>query len=588
MDKAWFEMAAERKGQLDLAAWIPLRAVQARSIGQSGSLGFKEDFFGAGSIAVPLASRKEAERLGWMEIGIMRDHHQYIDDGRYVPADIYELAEGSVSAVPLVLEQRGNTESLEEWHLHQDLVISLGLAREVDKWLSINEGYVDVARLHRSAEGKPILLEIRTEHLKDYLCAREMALYVASYRGRTAILDGGQDLSWAEKPVSGSIGLDRWEVHASAIHEGGMPFDSSIAVLQIGRKEAVAEDVPILSLPTDENAKVRSWTRKASGKKLIRVQGELWRCEWIEPAPHSPRARGDELPPTVFFFTDTRGSRESAASLAAGGRWLWFRPDVMTTLAQYRGGTLDWYTRDTGSIACSPGAGVHFGVNRLGLINVYAKDIALLPEWQQRIWSGFNVSPDGGVSKELLASQAEGEPADTQAPEDSLPKTLELINRACIEEFGTRILRQHEQLETLIEKTHRFRSLDLSGLCSLAKDLARLTADSLDLVALKTIARAPRDSDWRSLKALEHVVALRVGAEKAHSLLGPLVGVYELRHADAHLPSSDLEASLKLVGVDRAAPYVHQGVMLLETCVSTLLKIAEALKQTEALAPRNH
>src|SRR5215831_2802208 len=173
MDKAWFEMAAERKGQLDLAAWIPLRAVQARSIGQSGSLGFKEDFFGAGSIAVPLASRKEAERLGWMEIGIMRDHHQYIDDGRYVPADIYELAEGSVSAVPLVLEQRGNTESLEEWHLHQDLVISLGLAREVDKWLSINEGYVDVARLHRSAEGKPILLEIRTEHLKDYLCARE-------------------------------------------------------------------------------------------------------------------------------------------------------------------------------------------------------------------------------------------------------------------------------------------------------------------------------------------------------------------------------------------------------------------------------
>jgi len=35
------------------------------------------------------------------------------------------------------------------------------------------------------------------------------------------------------------------------------------------------------------------------------------------------------------------------------------------------------------------------------------KDIAYLPEWQQRIWSAFNVSPEGGVSDELLASQCE-------------------------------------------------------------------------------------------------------------------------------------------------------------------------------------
>jgi len=68
-------------------------------------------------------------------------------------------------------------------------------------------------------------------------------------------------------------------------------------------------------------------------------------------------------------------------------------------------------------VGCSPDYTVHFGINSLGLLNVYAKDIGLLPEWQQRIWAGYNVGPDGKVSKELLASQIDAEPADTQAPE---------------------------------------------------------------------------------------------------------------------------------------------------------------------------
>jgi hypothetical protein len=67
---------------------------------------------------------------------------------------------------------------------------------------------------------------------------------------------------------------------------------------------------------------------------------------------------------------------------------------------------------------------VHFGINSRGLVNVYAKDIALLPDWQQKIWAGYNIGPDGKVSEELLASQAEAQPADTQAPEVFLGKGL--------------------------------------------------------------------------------------------------------------------------------------------------------------------
>jgi hypothetical protein len=52
----------------------------------------------------------------------------------------------------------------------------------------------------------------------------------------------------------------------------------------------------------------------------------------------------------------------------------------------------------------------------LGLITVYAKDLAYLPEWQQQIWAGFNISPEGGISKELYASQVKAVAPRTLAP----------------------------------------------------------------------------------------------------------------------------------------------------------------------------
>ena len=81
----------------------------------------------------------------------------------------------------MVLEQDGNREEASQWHLHQDLVIALALKREGNVWLAINEGYIEVARLRLENDGRPRLLELRAEHLKDYLCARCMALYVSSY-----------------------------------------------------------------------------------------------------------------------------------------------------------------------------------------------------------------------------------------------------------------------------------------------------------------------------------------------------------------------------------------------------------------------
>lgn len=248
-------------------------------------------------------------------------------------------------------------------------------------------------------------------------------------------------------------------------------------------------------------------------------------------------------------------------------------------LVQRRGGHLQWYTQDTGRVMCSPNDDIHFGVNDLGLVNVYAKDIALLPEWQQRIWVGYNVTPEGGVSEELLASQMEARPADTQAPEEFLPKAIERLKQISMRVHGIRIFRDHDQYDKLLAVSHRFRAVDQTGLFALAKDIARLTADSIDTAAIHSKIALPVGEKWGSLKSLEHLVARHVEPKLARSHLGPLVGIYELRHADAHLPSSSLEETLDLIGLDSGVPFVLQGFALLHACVSSLWRVGDALQE---------
>ncbi len=580
MNQAWFEMKDVRPRWLDASVWIPLREVNAiDKSGRFGFSGFKEDFYGVGTIAVPAEKKEAVKKKGWSDIGISHSQRPYVQEGRYIPSDTYEDYQGMFSGVHFVLEQTLNGAENKEWHLHQDLVIGLGLKREGDTWVCPDEGYIDVVRLKRTSQGAPWLIEIRAEYLKDYLCGRGMALYATSYRQRTFIAEDASHISWLLKPSTETTDHDRWEGQVMEIHEGGEPFGTEVAVFHASRTDVhPKEDVPVLGPPTDANIESRSWTKGFKGRKLYRISGELWRNEWVEPAKTSPRIRGDKVSSEVSFIIDAEGTREKSEALKESGRWLWFRPNVIMALAHQRGGSLGWYTKDTGQVKCSPDYPVHFGVNSIGLVNVYAKDIALLPEWQQRIWVGHNLGPEGGVSEELLASQVKAVPADTQAPEEYLPKGLKLLNSISVEELGFALLREHEEKEEILTRTHRFRAIDKVGLFSLAKDLARLTADSLDTVAMQKVVAPPKGVKWGSLKALENLLAKKSDAKMARALTGPLVGIYELRHADAHLPSSENNEALALVGVDQSLPSIIQGYLLLNTCVTCLYEIIDILR----------
>ena len=579
MNQEWFEMAEIRRRRFSKAVWIPLRAKQKiESIGRYGYLGYREETFDCSSLAVPVEDKTLAEKIGLDKIGLIR-HGPEIRGERYIPADIFEDYDGEFTGVPLVLEQPGNSAEPARWHLHQDLVIALHLQREDDTWLCFDEGYVEVARLHRGTDRRPILLEVRAAHLKDYLCARRMALYISTYRCRTETVSGVGHIMWPGNRSSYSGGGDRWEGRISEIHEGGRPVGSSRLVIHASRNDVDAgEDIPMFS-PDEGNIVSKSWTETSDAQLLHLICGELWRNEWVDPAEQSPRIRGDELPPTVFFITDETGTRENRSTLKDGGRWLWFRPDVIMALAHRRGGGLGWYTKDTGCVWCSPDYDVAFGMNKIAMINVYAKDIAVLPEWQQQIWAGFSLSPEGGVADELLAAQAIGDPARTTAPEILLPDAIARLDQTVLEKFGFRLFREHSHVDSLLEHTHRFRSVDASGFFALAKDLVRLTAENIDASALQKKVPPPKNPKLGSLKSLENVIALEIGAEQAHTTIGPLFGLNDLRQADAHLPGSKLGSALKVVGVDQNWPFVFQGLQLLDICVTTLYRISNVLDQ---------
>jgi hypothetical protein len=579
MEKAWFEMKDEIRRRFADAVWIPLRMWGSRTTREYGVLGYSNELNAVRSMAIPNAKRKEGEKITWLDTNYSSSVYAYAEG--YKPADIYQHNTGEDFGIDLVLVQGFGGMEPSVWHLHQDLVIALGLLREGDAWVCPSEGFIEVVRSTRDPDGETNSITIRAEFLRDYLAARSLALRMTTYRSRDEIMEDCGHIGWSQDGHREEVGGGRFEGRAWDIHEGGQPFGSKTGVFHISRTDIDPEsDVPTMGRATDDNTRSASWTTKAEGRKLCRVMGEFWRDEWIEPAASSPRIRGDRVVSTVSFAVNANGDRASADELDDEdvGRWLWFSPQLAPAILARRGSSLKWFTKQTGSIECIPGYGVHFGLNESDLVTAYAHDVARLPEWQRRVWAGFNVTPDGGVCRELLSAHAEARPAHTRAPEGFLGQGLEAIDAAFVALWARPLIREHAATREILKSIHRFRAIDEAGLLALAKDLARLTADSFDVELLHSIAPPEKGKKPGSLKSLETVIAAFIGADRAHELIGPLVGIYELRLGDAHLPSGKIDEARALARLDVGASTLKQGFQLIHIAVSVLFEIAIILE----------
>ncbi len=509
-------------------AWIPLHQVVRRESKTDDAE--VEVWAGTGTAAVWKNKRTDADKISWDELGV-QPQRSYVEYGEYRPADVFRTWQGNELGQRLVIVQSLDDVDGEIWHIHHDLVVALRLIRENDSWLCPKDQFNEVARISRDQSGKPELLEIRKEYLVDYLAARNMDLYCSSYYERRWCTETRPDFTFESEEIR----IDGPETRETYIRAGRYPFPEDSFV----------------------------------------IFGALWRTEWVLSGDVSLRVRGDPEPANASFVIDVDGNRATAKEFPHMA-YLYFDPAVANSLLRHRGSKFGWYTGETGGIGAV--SAVHFGLNDLGLIVVFAKDIALLPQAEQRIWSAFSMTPEGGNSKELFSAQMMCKIPETKAPEAEIEKVLGIVNDAFTAKYANPLLLPHASVPALLKKIHRFVAVDENGILELAKDVTRLFVERINQDALlSAIDFNKSEKRPGSLKLLENMLSRHIEDYKAKNLMSPLFGIYDLRLADAHLGSSRIKSGKTRAGVHENVPAPMQGRQLLESFCNSLKALATAL-----------
>jgi hypothetical protein len=573
INKDWFEMTDLKKHTFNNKVWIPLYS-QYRSLeeGDIRKEGFREEYFGSHSIIVSIEQKNEALKLKWMDVMGGNGHKPFVEDDTFYSSMTYDWK--NVKGSNPILVQYFEIEHGKDIHIHPDIVLGLGLKRNGDIWICPEEDYAEVIRLKRDKENKPVLVEIKAEFLKDFLSACNSGLVLLTYQSRQAIEGSFDYLEWKEEKKEKETNYS-WTGRFLDVYEGNFPFNGEVAVFHSGRTDTdYSEDIPVYGAETDENTWSKSWTAKPTGKRLTRAMGEIWKIEWIEPAAKSPRVRRDEIPSKLEFIIDNEGNTETSETLISGeSRWLWFHPNVINDLLKKRTGILSWYSEDTGNVGGAWNRAVHFGVNSIGLINVYAEDIGNLDEIDKKVWASHNVSPEGRVSAELLSSQMQSTPAETDAPEQNFFSIIGEIQKLSKAKLGQELFREHSFEEGIDKKIHRFQATSIEGFFFLCKEITRYLIERINMDFLKTLKK--EKDNLGTLKRIENIlIALGYDGRK---IMGVLVGVYDLRLTDAHLPSEEkTRDAMILVEVDYSEMGLNAGKQLIKNVNNSLIQIGNA------------
>lgn len=567
MDQEWILLTKESRRTFATSTWVPLRASHNQEEGSAGvtEVGYVSEYFGCGAVAFPPEHKAVAEKLGWSEIGISHSARPYAyKDGHYSAIDQYQYNDKEPIGVELVFEHDQPVVGGSLWILNPDLVVALRLIKDGSTWVRPEEDFVVVARELADAKGKIHRIEIKREFLIDYLAARGLSLRISYYRQRVENVESIESSAYSDlKSHKEDRNGGRYELLIRSLKD---VYGGGWHSMRVWRTDVDEEDdAPVMGPERDDNTDSESATGHREGYDGVRVEGEFWRNEWIDHQGRSERVRGDTSASLPQFITETDGTRVNSADLDNEdvGRWLWFRPDIVSALLTHRGFSLKWYTAETGSIRSTSGYQTHFGLNASDLVTVYAYDVARLPAWEQHIWAAHNVAPEGKVSSELLASQVKAKPAETHAVEELLFESMRLLEGGFRQSFGVSLFTHDLDGSLLLQQISRFASKDQASLLRLAKDIVRVFSDRLNVRELRRLSKHKDKDKLGSNKLLQDILSQRVGVEKARRIFGPIAGIYDMRLGDAHPTSASISDALELAEIDGSRSFLRQGEQLI-------------------------
>jgi hypothetical protein len=390
-------------------------------------VGYRKAYQDIDSIIVPLDLQAEFAKVDWQSVTRNSSDSAWANEKIFLPPGCY--LEDPRVLYP-VIQRSFETDEPTQWDLLQELEVGLQLFRRGDTWIRPDENDVEVAKLERDKDGRPASLLFRTEHLRDYLCAKKASLLLTIFTFRDAIEESFPGLTWSSDQRERRFAHGEWEGTFADVHEGGEPYGIKGTVLHMWRESVnPKDDVPEMPHPCVETAaKAESSSVEATGRKLSALRGRIWVKHWIQPAAKSPRIRRDKVEARVHFQVENQEQKTLAGSALLDYRgWLWFKPSVIRQMLGEPKSHIKWFTQNTGEVGPASNQMLHFGINGLGLINILGYDMAQLPEWAQKMWVTHNVGPDGGLSEELHMSQNLARPANTTAPETMLWHNLQLL-----------------------------------------------------------------------------------------------------------------------------------------------------------------
>ncbi|RKG37229.1 hypothetical protein [Acinetobacter sp. WCHAc060007] len=577
--KDWILQTKEIRRSFNNATWIPLRASQNSTHGDIKKIGYIEDYFGCGTVAFPEEHMTLAESLSWSDIGIGCETTPYAyDDGYYKTVEEYQYNDKQPIGTHLVFSYTHPLTHKCEWIINPDLIMALKLVKEGDIWVSPLENFTPVIKEVLDDDNNHVLIEIKKEFLIDYLAARNLNLRVSYYRQRVENVESLENSPYKDlEDKNEEIDGGRFEL---LIRDLESVYGGTWASMRVWRTDIDnEEDAPVMGEESDENTAYEQGEGYIGGYPGVRVEGEFFKDEWIKHNGKSIRIRNDKNDNLPSFIIETDGQRVTSDKLndESIGRWLWFRSSVINELLTYRGFSLSWYTQETGAINSSSGYRTHFGLNVADYITVYAYDIARLKPWEQHVWLGHNVVPDGKVSAELMLSQVNAKPANTYAPEVKLFELAQVLEQHFHEKYQLELFLHEVNKDEFFKNISRFASKDQPSLLRLAKELARFFSERLNKKALKQLSNHKLKNDLGSNKLFESILADKVGEDKARQMFGIIAGIYDMRNGDAHIAGSKITDAIKLAGIDDSQSYLRQGQQLIDNLARSIYFIIRRL-----------
>lgn len=555
--QAWFEMGDVKGVTYHGDEWTPLWVYDVSKEGEMFSSSYKEEIYRVRTLFAPIRNKSSLfER--WLDID-SDDVYACVDRGNYCKPGTYYLDSridwvGGEYTVFRYGIASGETSELQ---INQDFIAALKLVPKEDCWVRPCESNQVVIKIEKSGNGKPASVLVRTECLRDYLCARGMGLYLEEFRHRQMQDKDGRGINWMKSPVV----EHRYKSDGNAQYEWKGWLFKHFDHHQWEDVHSVEEEV----LP---------------GSQYYRIEGQLWKQIWINPASSSGRVAGDDIAYEYYVLPD--GTKHKISTLdddKYGHVYLFFRPDVIRHVLSV-GAQIQWDARDVFSIKFPSGQDAMFGISKKGSCFSISADIARLEPWEQSVLHGDNIKPEAQSEYEeceLFKNQMMCEFLSTRAPEIEFPKALEALGVIFKKKTDLDLWRDSDFRAVSVS---RFVSEDRDGYVALAKLITAAMIERMNTASLKAVINgAIETKQLGSISLLSE--ALRVVDPKIDwtQAIGFMKDVNYTRQAAAHLmPEEEIEKRVQAVRMDAGISWIERGARLIDYANQGLVSIMQALK----------